>query len=135
MVSLTAFDEYQASLVHLVENLQDVPVEQLDATAACGGADFILMVGAVDVDISIPRVPVASGIHPFLQSTDAEDPGGNKVFTVGFLIAVLKRSACWYTPTEDHAFRLILPNLLLDAVKTPWCAKGVLDTGGGINGG
>ncbi len=108
------------------EELDHFAVEQLDAAAAGGRSDFVLMIRPVDIDVaSVAVVPVAL-VDPWFEAVQPEDSSrdevGAKLLSAQLLVAFVDADP----PLEYFAQRRPFANSIGDAMQPGWRAAGVL---------
>ena len=69
-----------------VEEFEHLLVEELNAAAAGRLADFVFVVGAVKIDVSLVAVAAAALIEACFKALEPEDACGDEVGALCFLV-------------------------------------------------
>lgn len=112
-----------------VEEFGHFSIGELDATAAGGLADFVFVVGAVNVDVALKAIASVALIDSRFETFEPEDASGDEIGALLLVAQLFIAAVDADSALENFAESGSFADLLGDSVKAGRSAHGILEIG------
>ena len=118
-----------------MKELNNIRVSEFNTASAEGLADAFLMVGPMEVDVTIEGIYARALIEPGLQAPEAENTRSDEIPLIFLGFQFIKAMPHRFAPSENHAFRFSRSKFFRDRVESSRRSKTILLFRRGILGG
>lgn len=122
-------DENEVAFLGPVEELDHFLVSKLNTACAGERADFVLVIGAVEIDVALVGVATGALVVPRFQSFQPKDAGSDEVFLLLRFWQIPVAFADVDASFENGPDKGAVADLFGDSVEAGGRAEGVFDAG------